>query len=303
MSFTVQVYFTGLGVAVIHEDSANHGYVTGVDLLLVDSSRNMNMAMSNPVHVPHLSFEVEDLASTGAPTVNIPGVTTTGMPLVRLDLAGQDIQINVTDDAANGNGGGNGGANGNGNGAFVIESAPAAASSPGPGAPKGAVNWIPDLQADLGIADLILPGPTLAGSPYTARVKLPAGKVSSERLFLDQTGKFAQFEYGQQANHRVLADQFVWTRSGVGSLAIAGLAQPYQLDALLRRLRHEPQVVRIAVSCVPETLSNPSRFRTPDHFPMFQLVSAAMTMPNPVFSEGGNPVCAGVACPPPHARR
>jgi hypothetical protein len=286
MAFTVEVFFTGLGVGLIREDKNNPGYVTGVDLLLVDTRMNMmDMNMIGPQHLPRLYFEVEDLAQTTA-SVDIPGVTTTGMPLVMLNLTDKDIRINVS---------------GNGDGPFGLETAVLGATMPGPNAPEDAVNWIPDLDADLGISDLIQPGDTLAGSPYAARVKLPAGRVSSERLFVNEQFGLAEFKYGDAATTRVLADQFVWTREGVSSVEIAGLDAGYQLDALLKQARKEDTTVRIAVTCLPATLVNPDRFRRPDHFPMFQQVSTAGTVPSLVRAVGDGPVCSGAACPPPRS--
>jgi hypothetical protein len=341
MSFTVQVYFTGLGVGLIRADRVDKHAVTGVDLLLVDTSGKSDAAGSNagsmpsgnmeadkkasgktnkmkmtadastnqPAMVPHLprlSFEMEDLAATSAAQLNLPAVTTTtGMPLVSFDLSGQDLELVVTDEAS-GNGSVGPAVNGNGNGNgkhFVVRGAAPDATFPGPAAPDDALSWIPDLEADLGITDLIEPGPSLAGSPYTARIKLPAGAVSSQRLFLRPSGTLAQFVYGNAPLTRVLADQFVWTRSGVQSVAISGLADTFQLDAALRQMRGEPQIVRIAVTCLPATLPQPDRFRSPQHFPMFTLVSSGGTAPRPVTSVGGVPVCAGIACPPPLAWR
>jgi hypothetical protein len=335
MSFTVQVYFTGLGVGLIRADRADKHAVTGVDLLLVDTSGNSNAAGSNggtmpagnmpsgktnkmnmtadaganqPAMVPHLprlSFEMEDLAATSAVELDLPAVTTTtGMPLVSFDLSGKDLELEVTDEA-NGNGSlgslvsGSGNGNRNGKQHFVVRGAAPDATFPGPAAPDDALSWIPDLEGDLGITDLIEPGTSLAGSPYTARIKLPAGAVSSQRLFLRPSGTLAQFVYGNAPLTRVLADQFVWTRSGVQSVAISGLADTFQLDAALRQMRGEPLIVRIAVSCLPATVQKPDRFRSPQHFPMFTLVSGTGAAPKPVTSVGGVPVCAGIACPPP----
>jgi len=331
MSFTVQVYFTGLGVGLIRADRTDKQAVTGVDLLLVDTSgssdaggsgkmqpgkkssgkmnkMNMMAAPDNGLpqmvqHLPRLSFEMEDLAATSAAQLDLPSVTTTtGMPLVAFDLAGKDLELVIVD----ANGGADslqGQGNGNGNHNFVVRSATMDATFPGPSAPDDALNWIPDLQADLGIADLVEPGASLAGSPYTARVKLPAGTVSSQRLFFKPSGTLAQFVYGDNPLTRVLADQFVWTRTGIASVAISGLPDTLQLDAALRQMRGEPQIVRIAVSCLPATVAGPNRFRAPQHFPMFTLVSSGGALPRMVASVGGGPVCAGIACPPPLAWR
>jgi hypothetical protein len=340
--FTLEVYFTGLGVGLIREDTSKqgHGHVLGVDLLLIDTAKAMAMAAGNPPmnmpaampgmpnmpnipqapnapappnapaamaqHIPRLFFEVEDLARTDAPDVEVPGVSTVGMPLVRLDLKDKDIQINVTDAPAGaGNGHGNGKVRANGN-RFLVTEAPKGASAPNrlsgkQKAPEDAINWVPDLAADLGISNPILlkPGDPLAGSPYTSRVTLPAGKVSSQRLFFDRMGNHAEVQYGNAAGFRVLADQFLWTRTEVLSVAIAGHDHVFEFDATLREMRHEPRpTVRITVSCLPETLDNPNRFRFPAHFPMFELINRAGTAPNQVTTKGLQPVCAGIACPP-----
>jgi hypothetical protein len=284
--FTVEVYFTGLGVGLIRQDHSKPGHVTGVDLLLVDTTMDMTM----PQHAPRLCFEVEDLAQTDAPDVQIPGVSSTGMPLVSLNLKDTDVQIDITDahkEPTNG---------GTGSPSFIVEMAAANATMPGPQAPENAVNWIPDSAADLGIADLIVPDGNVA-PPYTTRVRLPAGKITSQRLFFDEAGDFAKVQYGNAPAARALADQLVWSRAGITSLSIAGLDRSYQLDAALRKMRREEPIIRITVSCLPSTLDAPNRFRLPSHFRMFQMVSKASTTPTPVFVHNG-PVCAGAACPP-----
>jgi hypothetical protein len=320
--FTLEVYFTGLGVGLIREDTSKqgHGHVLGVDLLLIDTAKAMAMAAGNPPmnmpaampgmpnmpqapnapappnapaamaqHIPRLFFEVEDLARTDAPDVEVPGVSTVGMPLVRLDLKDKDLQINITDAPA-------GAGNGHGNGKVRPNRLSGKQK-----APEDAINWVPDLAADLGISNPILlkPGDPLAGSPYTSRVTLPAGKVSSQRLFFNRQGDFAEFQYGDATSFRVLADQFLWTRTGVMKVAIAGHDHVFEFDATLREMRHEPRpTVRITVSCLPETLGNPNRFRLPSHFWMFQAINSAGTAPNQVLTADRQPVCAGIACPP-----
>jgi len=279
MDFTIQVIFTGLGVAVVREPKPGSADPGGVDLLLVDMSKEADVMKR---HLPRLIFQLDDLLETAEDRYDNPHFAAVGSPQVEIDLSGEDCKL-----AYMVNGSSSAPANGaNGTSIQGLLSS------------QEAVEWIPEVKSALGIADLVVPDGSLV-APYIARVRLPPGTLSSRRLLMHSDGELAGFTFGADPTPHPLAEQLIWTREGVSGVEVGGfkVLKPFSLDAELRDQRREPAVVQLAVSNLPAG-ALPKRFGMPSHFPMYGMCSKAGTMPNDVLPLRADGVTPSGACPP-----
>jgi hypothetical protein len=280
MDFTIQVIFTGLGVAVVREPKPGSADPGGVDLLLIDMSQEEDLMKR---HLPRLTFQIDDLLKTAQDRYDSPHFAAVGSPQVEIDLIKEDCQLSYTV-----NGSASASASG-GNGAPI----------PGLLSSQEAVEWIPEVKGALGIDDLVVPNGSLFGTPYIARVRLPPGTLSSRRLLTHPDGALAGFVFGTDTTPHPLAEQLIWTREGVSGVALGGFNRiaPFSLDAELRDQRREPAVIQLAVTNLPAG-ALPKRFGNPSHFPMYGMCSQAGKTPNDVLPLRGDGVTPSGACPP-----
>jgi hypothetical protein len=273
MEYTLQVTFTGLGVAVLRK--LKDGTIAGVDLLLLDMT-----AKADPTehHLPRLTFSIDDLLRTDQEIFEVekhyssPHFASAGAQQIELNLEGEDCALAVT----------------------------GGAGAPDPSAltTVEALEWIPDIDADLGISDLIFPASNLT-APYVTRVRLPPGSLDSRKLFLDPDGSLSGFFFGKDPRVRALAEQVVWTSGGVIAAELTGLTKlkPIAFDPQMQQYRRGPLVVRLAVTNLPAG-ALPQRFGPPRHFPMYQMVSKGGTKPNDVKPKRPKLITPSGACPP-----
>jgi len=306
MPFTVRIAFTGLGVAVIKTDKANPDTVHGVDLLLIDTESHKHMATHH--HLPRLTFQIEDVVPRDALLFKGPHVGANAAPLAELDLS-PAVE------------GGDGDADGGHHDAhpdsqpmlrrdltfsvdpavdprrseaFTITRASSSTPRSDSGLVENAIDWIPDVRKELELDDAILSPDSLEGSPYVARVRLPAGNIESRGLFVSRDGTFSSWTFGD-SEERPLAEQFIWSRNGVERLHLG--IDGIELDAELKQLRKAPPVVELAVTNLPREFK-PKRFWAPNHFAMLNRVSASQRIPKPILPAAGGGVTHGGSCPP-----
>jgi len=275
MPFTVEVAFTGLGLVVIRADKLRSPEPSGAELLLVKSPN------SHHQHVPKVSFDLSDVKDPINDDVREARVDADGTYVVEKQIDGLDTVIEVDGEPAN---------------FEAIWAAQETASGPGPDAPEDALDWLPDAAGHFNM-NVVLPGASLAGSPYAARIKLPAGSLSTRRLFLLRPGQPESWVFaGRQGV--ALAEQLVWSRKGVRSITLP-LDRQFVLDEADLVLRGSDPIVRIAVTNLP-AVARIGRSRVPDHFRFLSPISGrSVGAANfDVRRHSGGPVTTGGACPP-----
>ncbi len=288
-AFTAQIVFTGLGMVVIHANRRYSKNPSAAELLLVRNNRYH--------HLPKVSFQLSDVADPMSDDVPDVRVDSDGAYLIEERLDGVDTEIQVEGVPA----------------AFeAVRVTHSDAVLPGPGAPEDAIDWLPDVESDFGMSPIHLPEDGLLGSPYIARVRLPAGRLSSRQLFRTRSAEPEVWRFAT-GRRKALAEQWMWTRSGLTSLTLrlpsrnllqAGASQElaartYTLDGVHQLMQGNQLVVRIAITNLP-SVARVGRARLPDHFRYLAPISSTATDLSrfEVRRTSAGPVTVGGACPP-----
>ncbi|MGH2625426.1 MAG: hypothetical protein ACRDHY_02100 [Anaerolineales bacterium] len=321
MPFTAQVVFTGLGMVVIRADEPRSRTPRAVELLLLgnphvhqdhDSQdhhrrRRDEEEKLHSIHLPKITFQLADVSEPIEEDVPGARVDADGAYVVDERIDGADMTIEP--EIADGN-----------EGTFeALWAEEPTAERPGDGAPEAALDWIPDINADFGVGGLKLPGGELDGTPFVARVRLPPGYLSTRQLFRSRTGGPELFEFGL-GRRKVMAEQWVWTRSNLTSLSLPFPERQYQeggrevsipkrkyvLDDVGLRLQGMDAAVRVAVTNLP-AVPRIGRGRLPEHFHFLATVedlsgTRGSTANFSLTAQSGAFVTIGGTCPPTSAQ-
>jgi hypothetical protein len=278
MAFDLEVVMSGLGAVWPRTMKRRDPHPSGVEFLMVACHHGH-------AHQPRLTFRFEDLA---APEVELPAhVGAGGAILASYELAGKSVEFSVEGGGADG--------------FDVVWCEDEEATAPGEGAPMDAFDWIPSFGAQLGLPNVVGPESPDAAQVYAARVSLPAGRLSSWRLFplegASSPDDWQLWSFGDTAP-RVLAEYAVLASQGVDRLVAKVDGQELVFDDRAPA-RSAGGALRLAVTNLPP-MGRTGRFLSPDHFPMYRAVNSPPQNPWPVRRANGGPVPAssGVACPP-----
>jgi hypothetical protein len=279
MGFDLELVMSGLGAIWLRSPTPRNPKPSGVDFLMVDCCHGH-------AHVPRLDFRFEDLASPEG--VELPAhVGADGATLASFDLAGKTVELTAQGQAADFD---------------VVWCEDESATRPGEGAPRDAMDWLPNFADQLGLDDVVGPDGESAATVYAARVSLPAGRLSSWKLFpadgAASPDDVQMWSFGSTPP-RVLAEYGVLVREGLERLVVRIDGQDLVFDDQAIRRSGGAGVLRLALTNLPP-VGRTGRFLSPDHFPMYRSINQPPQDPWPVRRADGapEPATSGVACPP-----
>jgi hypothetical protein len=295
MPFTAQLFFSGLGLALFRTSQRRSRTPNRVDLYALQTPMHPSHR-----HVPRFSSELRDVVKP----IDIPifGLRPTPDGTIMTDILvkGQSLALKATGRETT----------------FDVEWAQdPSVVQPGEGAPENAIDWLPSCE-NVGLdSALVHPDEDEDRAVYAAALSLPPGKIRSRRILFgqfkneeteDPLVRQAFWRFPAAENPRVMADQLVWTRSGLESLSIRlsaedGKTYDYLFDAGMRLLDRDEPVVKLAFTNFPEN-GLTGRFGRPRHFPMYSrlAIPSADIMDVDVELETAGPVTGQGSCPPVH---
>jgi|GEM_PF-5128030 len=319
MPFDVELAFTGLGVVLLRSTKRrpHNPSPDSVEFLLL---RTQSPAPQEPhgdhngehpgehdggsggvphhavPHLPRLWFRLEDLVNVDVFFDDMVAGPE-GLPVVRLPLDGRDFTISIEEEGEEESAAG-------GQRGFDIQWSDrreSVASSSG----DFDLDFIPDLTEHFGIAP-ILPDTESLPEFYTARVKLPAGRITTRRPLLNPDETVANWVFvdengANETTAQPLTDQVVWSRKNVKALHIDNaFHERLTLDPSVRQRHGDGARVALAVTNLPGTALS-GRFGSPGHFALLQQVARQghirEAQRRPPLSEE-IPITVGGACPP-----
>lgn len=269
MPFDVEVVMSGLGALEVEGGGLRAQHPTSVRFLMMDG-RNVGH-----LHLPRCSFFLDDVsapmfalfpefpihahAANGlAHPSSTVWVAPNGSIVISVDLEGKDVTLAVESAAPS----------------FEAKWSDDA-QAPGPNgasAPASALDWIPDSGRDFKFEAVASANGHLGHGIYTSRIALPRGTLTSRKLLLERDGTVRSWVFGDHPA-RAMAEQIVWSRSGVTSLRLSGATnQPLQFDGTLFEQRNEPPLIRIAFNNHPaEAIVD--RYGAPSHIHAYRFLS------------------------------
>lgn len=323
MPFDVELAFTGLGVVLLRsaERRPHNPSPDSVEFLLLRTQgpapqeshgdhygRNHSQRRGehddehrhDEPHLPRLWFRLEDLVDVNVLFEDMVAGPD-GLPVVRLPLDDKDFTITVEEveekeeSAAMGQQG------------FDVQWRDRRGSTVSSSLDFDFdLDFIPDLTEHFGIEDPALPDTESLPGFYTARVKLPAGRITTRRPLLNPDQTIAEWAFveedGKETTAQPLTDQVIWSRKNVKAFHIDNaFRQRLTFDSSLRQRHGDDARVTLAITNLPGTGTS-GRFGSPGHFALLRQVSrqggrVREIQRRPSLS-AETPITVGGACPP-----